>query len=348
MQKTLQTLLVEREPSAGVTNLLLNNTIGTPGNSMVYRHCKTQVKLQHLPEPYFVSLRKKEAVLATCCFCKREEKGTTLFYVRYFSFDEKFRKRGGQYLESPEKNSVIRNDIHQLLSGSYFGQTSPGNIFYAYLDPQNERSRRLTEEFGFRRVGSFASMVFSRLSPRSVASAGALSANEWAAFKEELTAFYRSHRFFTLENLFYQGNYFVLKEHGEIVAGLQANPEEWRVLEMPGIGGKLLMNVFPRFKPLQKIFSPQYRFLSLEGIYYKSGKERALEKLFEHVLHHFGVYSAVICLDTTSPVYRFAKKLDFGLMGMLKKEKLMDVVVKENGPVISTTGPFYISCFDVT
>lgn len=348
MKKPLQTLLIERKPGAGVEHLLLDNIVGTPGRSMVYQHLKTGEKLRHIPDPYFVSLVRNKKALATCCFCRRESDGRTLFYARYFSFHSALRKRGHKQLDRAGRNSLVREEIHQLLSGTYFDASSE-NIFYAYLDSDNERSRRLTEEFGFRRVRSFASLVFSRWQPKASPHVYRLSEDEWKALKPELSRFYSDHTFFTTENLFYKGNYFALRENGEIVAGIQANPEEWKVYEMPGISGKVLMKLFPRFKFLRRIFNPHYQFLSIEGVYFRNGYENRLEPLMTHVLNEFGVHSAVLCLDTSSAIYREIKKLDLGLMSRLRKEKLMDIIVKENGgQLIDLDRPAYISCFDVT
>lgn len=315
---------------------------------MVYQHLKTGEKLRHIPHPYFVSLVRNKKALATCCFCRRESDGHTMFYARYFSFHEGLRKRRDKQLGRAGRNSLVREEIHQLLSGMYFG-ASEDNIFYAYLDSNNERSRRLTEEFGFRRVRSFASLVFSRWRPKASPHVHRLSEGEWMVFKTELLRFYSDHTFVTTENLFYRGNYFALRENGEIVAGIQANPEEWKIYEMPGFSGKVLMNIFPRFKFLKRIFSAHYHFVSIEGIYFRKGYESKLEPLINHVLNAFGVHSAVLCLDVSSAIYHEINKLDLGLMSRLRKEKLMDIVIKENGgQYIDLAKPAYISCFDVT
>ena len=348
MTKTLQTLLIERKPGAGVKQLLRDNIIGTPGKSMVYQHLKTGEKLRHIPHPYFVSLVRNKKVLATCCFCRREANGRTLFYARYFSFHSALRKRGDKQPGRAGSSSLVREEIHQLLSGRYFDASS-NSIFYAYIDSDNERSGRLTAEFGFLRVGSFASLVFSRWRPKASPHVHRLSEGEWKAFKPELMRFYSDHTFFTTENLFYKGNYFVLRENGEIVAGIQANPEEWKVYEMPGFSGKILIKVLPRFKLMKRIFSLHYHFVSIEGIYFRKGYESKLEPLMNHVLKAFGVHSAVLCLDVSSAICRAIKKLDLGLMSRLRKEKLMDIVVKENGGQhIDPAKPAYVSCFDVT
>lgn len=341
-------LRIEQTASEGVRNLLLKNVIGTPGRSMVYRHCRTEEKLQHISRPVFVSLVRREKVLGTCCFCERQYNDAATYYVRYFSFISALRKSAGFRKEATEKKSELRSAIHELISGRYFSEAAD-SLFYAYLDPGNARSLQLAKEFGFRKAGSFASLLFSRWRPKLAEKVQRLQEEDWRFFEGELAEFYSGHRFFTMENLYYQGNYFTFREEGRIVAGLQANPEQWEVLEMPGLGGSVLMSLFPRVGTLRKLFQPDFRFVSVEGLYCVPGYENRLEQLLEHVLATFGVYSAVLCLDVRSEEYKMVKKFRLGPINRLRKEKLMDIMVKENGSVRITSGkPCYISSFDVS
>ncbi|MEQ9097796.1 MAG: hypothetical protein RIF36_13280 [Imperialibacter sp.] len=348
----LKLLNVDRVPTQGVKELLDNNIIGTPGKSMVYQHLQAEDKYMSIPQPFFVSLVRRSKVIATCCFCKRETSNRGVvgesYYVRYFTFHPSLRKLGDKYIERPHEDGVLRREIRSLLSGADF-EAKAAHFFYAYVDGGNVRSEAFVKGFGFEKVGSFVSLVFSRFNPRLSKTVEKLSPDEWDDFKPRLLKFYSDHALVTDENLFYEGNYFVIREQGEIVAGIQANPENWRVDDMPGKAGKVMMNVFPKVRLLSKIFHPNYRFVTVEGVYYKSGHEKKLAQLLAHALAVNGVYSAVNCVDPTSRLYPVMQSLGLGLVSKLRKPKLVDVMVKSNGvDVADLNGPVYVSAVDVS
>lgn len=348
----LKLLRVEQVPDQGIKALLNNNVVGTPRRSMVYQHGRAEDKYMSIPSPFFVSLVRKSKVIATCCFCKREvwsqgEKHAA-YYVRYFTFHSSLRKLGDKYIDRPNDDGVLRREIRELLTGRHFGGSGP-NYFYAYVDSGNTRSEKFVAGFGFQQVGSFASLIFSRFNPQIARRAERLTREERTAFKTRLLAFYSDHALVTDENLFTGGNYYVIKEEGQIVAGLQGHAEQWRVSHMPGRSGWLMMNVFPRVGLLRKIFNPDYRFAAIEGIYYLPGYEHHLTALLEHVMAVNKVYSAVICLDPASKVHAVVRSLRLGLVGKLRGEKHVSVMAKANDADLSDlTGPLYISVADVT
>lgn len=346
-------LRIDEHPSEGVKALLDNNVIGTPGRSMVYQHGRAAEKYGAIPRPFFVSLVRKKRVLGTCCFCERKllngGNEETAYYARYFTFHPAMRKLGDIFLDRKGSGGALRKEVEKVVTGGLFPGGAKDNFFYAYVDQGNERSRRFTESFGFRKIGSFTSLVFSRFYPSTSARVVRLSPEQWKAFKPELLNFYGDHRMVTDENLYFGGNYFAVIANGRVVAGLQANPERWKVHDMPGVAGRLMMKVFPRIGLLSKLFNPDYRFVAVEGVYFQPGYAQELETLLQHVLALNGVNSAVICLDPSSKVYRQVKKLRLGLVSRLRKEKAVDVIARANGIDISRQpGPLYISAVDVT
>jgi hypothetical protein len=349
---SIQLLTIARDPDRGVLELLTNNVIGTPGSSMVYQHLLAAEKCLAIPQPYFVSLVRKSKALGTCCFCQRSvsngPESIEGYYVRYFTFHQSLRKLGDKFIDRPKEDGVLRREIQELLTGSQF-QAAPEHLYYAYIDKGNTRSEAFVKSFGFEKVGSFVSLVFSRFRPRLSVKVQQLSPEEWLAFKPELLAFYQDHMLVSDENLFYKQQYFVVREGGEIVAGLQATAEKWRVFDMPGWAGKVMMKAFPRSRVLSKIFHPDYQFAAVEGIYFKPGYEKMLGALLEHVLAFHGVYSVVLCLDPTSKIYTAVGKLKQGFVSKIRKPKEVNVVAKGNGLESGDwKKPVYVSGFDVT
>ena len=156
----------------------------------------------------------------------------------------------------------------------------------------------------------------------------------------------------TFENINYQDNYFVIKEKDVIVAGLQANRVRWKIKEMKGVSGKILLKILPYIPILKRLINPdKYDFLAIEGIFIKAGYEDYLYDLLEGVLHHFATTSALIQLDSKSPILNLLKeKGNLGLLNFMKKAVNTHVMIKAincNSSFIKK-GEVYVSSFDFT
>jgi hypothetical protein len=163
-------LKIFNSPSNELIQLLKNNIIGTPGLGMLYQHLEVQKKIDHISEPFYVNLVRGNNIMATCCFCSRLSmnagKGINSFYIRYFSFKDKFRTK--QVAKKNHiGNSLLREELTSLLSGKGLGEGAKGKFFhYAYVDPRNLRSALLCKEFGFETVRQFSTLIFNRLNPK--------------------------------------------------------------------------------------------------------------------------------------------------------------------------------------
>lgn len=72
---------------------------------------------------------------------------------------------------------------------------------------------------------------------------------------------------------------------------------------MPGLTGKLIVNLTPYVPLLNRLFNPaSFDFLGFEGIYCKPGHENRLEELFEGLLRQENRYSAMYWMAETCPV----------------------------------------------
>ncbi len=159
---------------------------------------------------------------------------------------------------------------------------------------------------------------------------------------------------FSHENLSGTRDYYVIKdEHGQITAGVQVNPDRWRIHSLPGATGKIIFHLFSSLPYLNRIFNKNYKFITLEGIYYRAGAEKDLELLFEHLLHHYKVYTAIIPVDADSNVYKTLKSLQLGIASKLNKEVRGNIIAKFvqfNSEQINLfkENPAYLSGIDVT
>jgi hypothetical protein len=360
MKRDYTFLDVSKSPGEEVLGILQNNVIGTPGVSMTYRHLNVEDKINAIPDPYFVNLKKKDTIIGTCCFCKRltmnAGRAVTSFYIRYFSFADAYRQKPAAK-RSVGTTGVLKQEVMAVLAGQGL-EMSVGEKYYhyAYVDPRNIRSMRLCEAFGFEPVRNYATVIFNRLAPKNDMQLGVteVTSEDEPAVRELLSDFYRDYTMFSFDNLFQGRRYYVIRDaENKIVAGVQANPDRWEVHTLPGLAGKVILNVFSRVPLLKKLFSKDYQFLTLEGVYYAAGCEGQLEVLFESLLARYQLNNAILVVDRESGLYKALKSLKLGLVEKLNKEVTGNVICRfgnltEEEKGLFKNHPAYISGIDVT
>jgi len=354
---TFRYLTIIRSPTAQLLEILNDNIIGTPGQGMRYQHLGMNEKINQIEDPYFVNLVRAGKIAGTCCFCSRDtlNNGQNIhaFYVRYFSFIDSFRRKSIKE-KATSGNSGLRKEIESLLSGEGLN-VNPGEKFfhYAYVDPRNERSALLCEEFGFEPVRQYASIIFSRLNPKLNRKDRIVEATSAESVQELLKNFYHGFNTLSFENLSTKKYYFMEDEKGQIVAGVHANPDQWKIHSLPGFIGNTMLLVFTKIPILNRLLHEKFRFLTFEGIYLVTGNEKYLERLFETLLAKYNVNSAICIVDTGSKLYTTIKSLRLGLMNKLNKEVLGNVICRfvnfsQESKNTFKTNPVYISGIDAT
>jgi hypothetical protein len=67
---------------------------------------------------------------------------------------------------------------------------------------------------------------------------------------------------------------------------LQANPVRWKIKEMQGMSGGILLKVLPYIPIVKRLIKPEkYDFLAIEGLFVKHEYEEYLYDLLDGVLH---------------------------------------------------------------
>ncbi len=351
-------LTIHPSPSAQVRHILAHNVIGTPGLSMCYQHTQVARKIEGIADPYFISLKRGDQTVGTCCFCFRSVSTAgnwiPAFYIRYFAFLDQFKRRPREQRVG-QRTSALRQEIAMLLETDTWARSSGGYFHYAYVDPRNVRSVRLCYAFGFEQVRRYSTFIFTRFTLRSDIRPESLHGHDALAdMKQRLACFYADYTMFSTENLFRDGQYFVLRNSkGEVVAGVQATPDCWQVRSLPGRYGKFLLSVVSHLPLLNRVMGHRYTFLALEGIYHADGCEADLQRLIEALLAKYRVHSAITVADKDSALSRTLKTLDLGVVQKIMKNAGGDVICKfVNVPEEITasirTRPAYISATDVT
>jgi hypothetical protein len=266
----------------------------------------------------FVSLYKKNQITGTVGSCFRiSGQGKLRYpssYLRYLAFqstyqsDRSWRKRIKTKIK-PEKDDSFKQktleifskphllDLHDVFEGDK-------HIMYAFIESMNERSKNLVHQAGYEYIRSFLTLAFSRFSPSADRRVSKLMPQERPKMEELLLEQYREYSFFTTEYSFYGDKYYVLKKNDEIVAGVCAIPTSFRVYDVPGVWGWVMMKVLPGVPYLRRLFRPgEFRYLVLDAIYCREGNEKLLGPLFESACASEGFNTGLMWLDDRSQLF---------------------------------------------
>ena len=343
-------LKIETDPSDQVVHLLEENVIGTPGKSMLYRHHNVAKKLADIPGAHYANLSIRDRLYGTICLSKREvhgmEKLRSAYYLRYFTFREQMRS-ADQGERTDRSKSNIRQEVKRLMNGEGL-KTDDDLLLYAYIDAQNIRSKRLIEEYGFSKIGTFNVVPFSRIFPKKSDRVEIADITKEPLIMSTLSVVYREFQLVSFENLFKRGDFFYIEDKGKLVCGIQGVVDQWDIVKMPGISGNLLMHVLPKIPLLGKLFNPKFKFVMLELAFFRNGYENLLSELFESVLNYYKLNSGILCIDPRSELYGLLQYIDLGLTHKIQGEKQIEIVAKASKKdLIDHNRPFAISGFDV-
>ena len=351
-------LSVTHVPPDSLVQLLEDTVYGTPGKGLLYQHCQVREKVKNISHPNYVSIVKNNRVIGTACFCKKESSigraNLDLLYVRFFTFKDVFRTKQVNSKPKGNKEGLLKKEINNLLNGFEFTELKSKACFYAFLEAKNERSLNLCESFDFKPVRAFSTAVFSRFYPKKQTNVEPCKLSDKALIIKLLKDKYAAFNMVSFENLFFNNSYYVLKDAvGNIIAGAQANTEHWKIRDLPGLEGKIILSVFPHIPLVKTVFNPDYRFLSFEAIYVKKGHEKGLEILFEAILAEKNIKSAMMWFDSKSFLKDALDQIKMGMLNKFAKDKNGVIAVKclnfdETELRLMETLPAYISAFDLT
>jgi hypothetical protein len=266
----------------------------------------------------FVSLYRKNQVTGTVGSCFRiSGQGKLRYhtsYIRYLAFQSVYQsdpgwRRRRKELIRPEKDDRFKEKTLDIFSKPHLLGISDvsaedKHIMYAFVESMNERSKNLVTQAGFEYIRSFLTVAFSRFSPGKDPRVSKLSDSEKEKMESLLLGYYKEYSFFNTEHSFFGDNYYVLKENDEIVAGVCAIPSAYKVYDMPGIWGWVIMKVLPGMPYFRRLFRPgEFRFLVFDSIYCKPGKENLLAALFETTCAENGINTGLTWLDDRSNLY---------------------------------------------
>jgi hypothetical protein len=316
----------------------------------------------------FVSLYKKNQITGTVGSCYRiSGQGKLRYpssYLRYLAFqvsyqaDAGLRKRRQKTVIKQEQDDSFKQKTLEIFSKPHLLDLDnvyegDKHIMYAFVESMNERSKSLVHQAGYEYIRSFLTVAFSRFSPKTYSGVTKLTEDKKAGMETLLRDYYRDYSFFSTDYSFFGDKYYVLKEGDEIIAGVSAIPSVYKVYDVPGIWGWVIMKVLPKTPYFRRLFHPgEFRYLVFDAIYCKKGRESMLGKLFESACAAEGFHTGLTWLDDHSELYdKLRTSVKMGALNRMLNAKPGLVYSKfinlsENDKECFYNAPAYISGFD--
>ena len=266
----------------------------------------------------FVSLYKKNQITGTVGSCFRiSGQGKLCFptsYLRYLAFQSTYQsdinwRRKTETLIRPEKDDTFKQKTLEIFSKPHLLDLKnvfegDKHVMYAFVESMNERSKNLVHAAGYEYIRSFLTLAFSRFNPKHDKRVKKISDQEKEKIKLLLLDYYKDYSFFTAEYSFFGDRYYVLKEDNEVIAGVNVIPSVYKVFDVPGVWGWVMMKVLPKIPYFRRLFRPgEFRYLVFDAIYCKKGREDQLAALFESACSAEGYNTGLTWLDDRSDLY---------------------------------------------
>lgn len=308
--------------------MLKKMTVGSSGAQ--YLHKDIEERMEQLANKYFMYLLQSGHQKSTVTTALREideDFGTAnAYYIRYFVFDEKLQASKEKRIKHGKPGlikSLLQNYFTQspAIHGLSFGEdiTNP-SFYYAFFDAENYRSTELSQILGLQPVGEFDTFTFTRLHPSRSSKVENLAPVHYESMRKRLREYYNQFSVYTDQFLFLKDQYYVWRENGEIVAGVQVNQCEWELKHMSGLTGLYMLHILPHTPGLKQYINPKkFRFITLDYVYVKPGHEEKLERLFTTMLNEFNVTFSIFFQDVKSPLHEVMSHLDKGFLSRFSK-----------------------------
>lgn len=324
------------------STLLLIKSVTLGSNGTLYQHQRIDSRIKQLYRPLFVNLEHREKVLGNVTICRRPNN----WYVRYFAFDLGLQS-GKQKPRSKATNSSLKNRIQDFFDAAFLEEDPPEN-FYAYIDPKNERSLWMSQNFKFKTIAKIATQTFSRVNAKPQENVSAMKVDDF--LKKKVQEVYGKHPFYFTHHTFNTDPFYVLRLGDEIVAFAKVHQAEWKIKRLSGKYGGILKTLVPYIPGVRKIVRPdQHIFSVVDTVWCKDGNSAYLEQLFEGVLHGEKTNSLVWWVDRKEPIFQqVQKEINWGLLHKINGVQDVDLVVRtsQQKDVGTLDRPSYVTAFD--
>jgi hypothetical protein len=312
---------IRYEATPALLDLLCQTTLGT--NGACYRHLDTKTRILDADNPLFLSVERDGKVQGNVTFCRRKDH----WYVRYFAFSgQKQAAKNNQH--SDKGKSRLKEEIasfyQEVFEGKY-GDT-PESL-YAYIDPKNERSKWMAEQFGFRIEAQLVTQTFSRVKPKAHRNVRVITDQELIG--SQLSKVRENHAYFVENHEREPVFYGMFDDNEELIAFAKITRANWVIERLPGIIGGLMTKIIPVVPGLRRIIKPKaHRFVVPESVIVKDNDPELLTAFFESILNAEERNVLLWWIDRREPLWRDTRhEVNWGMLHKLTSQTPVDVVV---------------------
>jgi hypothetical protein len=283
---------------------------------------------------------RNNKILGNVTFCRR---GKT-WYIRYFAFQQMLQS-SNRPKETHKSNSHLKQQLRFFFDEQFQSEVE---TMYAYIDPKNDRSKWMSQNFGFHKISTLATQSFSRIYPKK--SARLEKTEDWNEVKSKVIENYGKHcHFFTTHAS--KPPFYVLKgENGQIMSCARVTKVHWEIVRLPGKFGSLLTKAIPFIPFLNRLINPKnHTFLVPEIVCVNQDNPELLDELFSAILFQEKLNLMLWWMDATDPLYISVKnKVQWGLLHKIIGVAPVDVVGRNrSGMKEKVESPIFVTAFDM-
>lgn len=331
------------EPNDRILDLLTETVLGTNGSR--YQHLDTSHRIHEADHPLFLTVERNNRVWGNLTFCRRGED----WYIRYFAF-RSFLQAGGTEKSSARSQSIIKQSLKQFFDDVFSGNSGHGSVqsMYAYIDPRNERSKWMSEHFGFHVIGSLATQSFSRLNPKK--SKRFIEVTDADLIAKICGEKRESHRYFNAAHISKPPFYGLISESGELLALVRVTTVNWKIERLPGRFGGVFKSSLPFVPFIRRLINPnKFTFLVPDVLYVKDNSHEILNELFEALLEKESANVLLWWIDRIDPLYlSIQSKMNWGILHSILGVQPVEIVQRtskmENTKAVK---PQFVAAFDM-
>jgi hypothetical protein len=331
------------EVTPEIIELLSQTTIGS--NGARYSHLDTPQRIYESDNPLFLSMERNEKVIGNITFCRREQD----WYIRYFAFHGMV--QGSEKKKKVDKgNSFLKKELGQFFDDAFAGSIDgkPVRSMYAYIDPKNERSKWMSETFGFQVIRQLATQSYSRVSPKKSDRLEVL--HNWDEIQSIIKQHFSHHAYFFTIHAEKPPFYVLRNEFDEIIAITRVTKANWKIDRLPGRFGKILTKLLPYIPYLKQLIRPEkHTFLVPEIVWAKDTNPALIDELFSAILEKEKLNLLLWWIDAEDPLYLAVKtKIKWGLLHKSIGTTAIDVVERTaDGKPLFENRPVFVTAWDM-
>jgi hypothetical protein len=329
---------LREQPTEEIISLLEQTTLGT--NGARYRHLDTRNRILEADNPLFLSIERNNKILGNVTFCRR---GST-WYIRYFAFQQNLQSNNRKK-ETDKSNSNLKSQLRLFFDEQF---QSDVDTMYAYIDPKNDRSKWMSQNFGFHKIATLSTQSFSRIYPKK--SARIEKTEDWHEVEPKVIENYGNHCHFFMAHASKPPFYVLKGEKGEIIACARVTKVRWEIVRLPGKFGRLFTKAIPFIPFLNRLITPKnHTFLVPEIVCVNQNNPELLDELFSAILFEEKLNLMLWWMDVTDPLYLSVKnKVQWGLLHKVIGVEPVDVVERNRSAIPEKLeSPIFVTAFDM-